>query len=159
MSLNPFAKYESMVPEIRAAAKTAFDQLVCIYQAAFASWKEQQKTRQILEYQFGRVQEVAAQDQDRIQPRAFTALPEIFEGPTDQRVTIDLEDRLKRLASAGFYANLGDSVFKVILHGLNDKTVEHRVMPGTTIALSAFVTAITIIPVDGEPADYQVYVQ
>ncbi|GEM45303.1 hypothetical protein [Deinococcus cellulosilyticus] len=158
------AKYEALIPEARNALQACFEQLKCIWSSTYATWEESKKQREILEYQFGRVEEPAAKDQGRIVPRNFTALPEIWEGPftaTPQTpmLTINIEEKLGRLASSGFYANLGDDVFKVILHGMNDKTVEHRVLPGTTIQLSCFIAKITIIPQDGQPADYQVYVQ
>lgn len=97
----------------------------------------------------------------RIAPRRLSRLPTVLEGETSVNLALDLENACQgRVPSAGFYANLGATEFKVVLVGVGgDTTAEHTIKAGTSIAITSFVAKLTIVPQGGQPAKYQVYLR
>lgn len=74
---------------------------------------------------------------------------------------IDLEKVMGRCPSSGFYANLGEKEFWVIIeYADRTRTPMHTVMPGTSIPITGFVSKLEIYAkLDGAtvlPARYQV---
>ena len=96
----------------------------------------------------------------RLAARSLSRLPVVMEGSTATRKTLNLEEGNRNIVpSRGFYANIGDDAFQVVVEGLEgDATAAHTVPAGTTIAITSYVTKITILPITGT-AKYQVLVQ
>lgn len=101
------------------------------------------------------------EDSPRITPRRLSSLPVIVEATTAARQEIDVEAANQgRAVSRGFYANLGDVPFKVVLVGVGGQvSTAHTVPPGTTISLTCLVSQIIVEPGADGPAFYQIYVQ
>lgn len=99
----------------------------------------------------------------RLRARSLSRVPVFVEDVVTQAVkqtTINLEQANRNLVpSRGFYSNLGDDPFQVVLMGLEgDTTIPHTVPAGVTIAITSYVTSITVIWVSGT-AKYQIAVQ
>jgi hypothetical protein len=116
------------------------------------------RTGRVLEQEYG----VPSMDLNdpRLSPRSLSRMPVVFESGVTKQVTLDLEKGNRQIIpSRGFYSNIGDDAFQVTLEGLEgDAMPAHTLPPGTSIAITSYVTKITIIPLSGT-AKYQVMVQ
>jgi hypothetical protein len=116
------------------------------------------RTGRVLEQEYG-IPGMNAQD-TRLAARSLSRMPVVLEGTLVARETFDLEEKNRNIVpSRGFYSNIGDDAFQVTLEGLEgDGMQAHTVPPGVTIAITYYVTKITILPLTGT-AKYQVLVQ
>lgn len=132
--------------------------LTHIYKEVKESKGVAEAQRRILEFEFGVVDK---KDSNLLSPRRLTTLPLVFEDKTKKIKEINLEDMAQgRGLSRGFYANLGNQPFKVILVGVNDQvTNPHTLPPSTTINLTCLISKIIIEPLEGEEAYFQLYLQ
>lgn len=112
----------------------------------------------VLEQEYG-IPSMNAQD-PRLAARSLSRMPAVIEGAVTVRESINLEEKNRNIIpSRGFYSNIGDDAFQVTLEGLEgDNMPVHTVPPGVTIAITCYVTKITILPITGT-AKYQVLVQ
>jgi hypothetical protein len=117
-----------------------------------------EETAAILKQEFGTVPQTGGLE---FAPRSLVTLPVIAEQEVTEQTSIDLKGLAQgRFISRGYYANLGDSAFKVVLVGANgQKTIAHTVPPSTTINITSYLAEILIFPADGQPAHFQVFGQ
>lgn len=138
--------------------------LHCLVQSGNDTTAATTGTARSLAYQFGAPPSVQeAGDRMILYPRHMTSMPAIFEATTTPAqvdpVRLDVLAELGRLASAGFYANLGESAFRVQLIGLDGRpSAPHTLPPGATVQLGCMVSEVLILPGQDGPAFYQVYV-
>ncbi|MVN89366.1 hypothetical protein GO986_21765 [Deinococcus sp. HMF7620] len=129
-----------------------------IYAEMKATRETAQAQHRALAFEFGLVD---VQDNPRIAPRRLTQLPVIVEETTAARKEVDVEALNQgRAVSRGFYANLGDTAFKVTLIGVGGQpSTSHTVPPATTISLTCLVSKVIVDPGPDGPAIFQVYMQ
>ena len=103
------------------------------------------------------------EDSLRCQPRQANRPPLVLEASAPGvtvETTLLVEQQLGYVASRGYYANLGADEFQVILESMSGAvSIAHTVPAGSTIAITCLVSKVTIQPVGGRPARYQVLVQ
>jgi hypothetical protein len=116
------------------------------------------RTGRVLEQEYG-IPGMNAQD-TRLAARSLSRMPVVIEDAITTQKTFDLEEKNRNIVpSRGSYSNIGDDAFQVTLEGLeNDAMPAHTVPPGVTIAITYYVTKITILPLTGT-AKFQVLVQ
>lgn len=84
--------------------------------------------------------------------------PMVWEKTVTQQTVVETKHpQGKRLIYGGFYANLGDNPFKVRLICPGGESPEHTVPPGVSIPITSVVQQVVILPLDGQPATYQIY--
>ncbi|HEX2864084.1 MAG TPA: hypothetical protein VHN99_05915 [Deinococcales bacterium] len=154
----PFPGLDKVLPQVTqqlngglARIEQALAPLTCVAKAAKCLVRFAQHEYGVLE----------GLDETRITPRRADQMPLILEaeapGVTAEE-TFNLESQLGYVPMAGFYANLGSDEFQVILESMSGQvSLAHTVPAGTTIAITSLVSKITIRPVGGAPARYQVY--
>lgn len=120
--------------------------------------KASEDTAAVLKQEFGTVPQTSGLE---FAPRSLVQLPVIDELKITDQKSVDLKTMAQgRFISRGYYANLGDNPFKVVLVGVNgQKTIAHTVPPSTTINITAYLAEIIIMPVDGLEAHYQIFGQ
>lgn len=160
-NINP----EALKTEVEKAFNDLKFRLGCI-------WSEATRTRRANEAQFGRPpmgqwnpHTGQFEEEPRFAPRALVSAPAFFEPELRAeeaaawkiRAELDLEGRLGRCPSSGFYANIGDSEFKVVLfYADKSATPLHSVPPGVSIPITGYVEKIAVYAKDGETPRYQV---
>ncbi len=117
-----------------------------------------QAQQRALSFEFGVVD---ITDNPRIGARRLASLPVIVEASATERTEINVEKYNQgRAVSRGFYANLGDSPFRVILVGVGGQvSAPHTLPPSTTISLTCLISKVIIDPSSDGPAVYQLYMQ
>lgn len=133
-------------------------------------WSEATRTRRANEAQFGRPpmgqwnpQTGQFEEEPRFAPRSLVTAPLFLEPELEDasewkvREELDLEGRLGRCPSSGFYANIGSDEFKVVLfYADKSATPLHSVPAGVSIPITGFVEKIAVYARDGETPRYQV---
>lgn len=111
-------------------------------------------TARSLAYQYGTPPEAGALN---LAPRSMLELPWIAEGSTPDQVTLSRWDIEGRYGFAGYLANIGDAEFMAawIGHG-GQVSGSFSVPPAATVQVPCIVRGVVVLPVDGEPARYQV---
>ena len=158
---------EQFVQQSQAASNEALSRIAhalhCLVQSGNDTTAATTGTARSLAYQFGAPPSVQeAGERAILHPRHMSAMPVIFEATTTPEqigaVRLDVLAELGRLASAGFYANLGENAFRVQLIGLDGRSsAPHTLPPGATVQLGCLVSEVLILPGEDGPAFYQVY--
>lgn len=153
-----FPDFNKVIPAVQSGLLELKHILNHVYCEVKAGREAGQQQARALAFEFGVVD---VQDTPRIAPRRLTNLPVIVEAETTTRVEVDVEAANQgRAVSRGFYANLGDSPFKVTLIGVGGQaSTSHTVPPATTVSLTCLVSKVIVDAVDGQPANYQLYMQ
>ena len=153
-----FPDFNKVIPAVQSGLLELKHILNHVYCEVKAGREAGQQQARALAFEFGVVD---VQDTPRIAPRRLTNLPVIVEAETTTRVEVDVEAANQgRAVSRGFYANLGDSPFKVTLIGVGGQaSTSHTVPPDTTVSLTCLVSKVIVDTVDGQPANYQLYMQ
>lgn len=153
-----FPDFTKYIPLLQTGLDDMKNCLAHLYAEAKATREAAQAQQRALAFEFGVVD---VQDSARIAPRRLSSLPVIVEAVTDGRAEVDVEALNQgRAVSRGFYANLGDSAFKVTLVGLGGQaSTSHTVPPSTTITLTCLISKVIIDAGTDGPATYQLYMQ
>lgn len=84
--------------------------------------------------------------------------PWIWEGTVSQQTAIETRHpQGKRLIYGGYYANIGDNAFQVRLISPGGESPPHTLPPGVSIPITSVIQQVVIIPLNGQPATYQIY--
>lgn len=153
-----FPDFSKIMPQLEGGMAELKNILCHIWNENKATREAAQLQARTMQFEFGVVDVF---DNPQIAPRRLSALPVIVEDSAAERVTVDVQAiNQGRAVSRGFYANLGDAAFKVTLIGVGGQaSTTHTLPPATTISLTCLISQVIIDPVDGSPANYQLYMQ
>ncbi|WP_157442845.1 hypothetical protein [Deinococcus misasensis] len=149
----------AMLPQLPGMVRELQCQLPGVLQELKSLVQSGRRTAAVLEQEFG---VVGPQENPKFAARSLAALPLIEEGMT---TTVDVVLNLEQLSqgrypSRGFYANIGDNPFGVVLVGTDGRPSKaHTLLPGTTINITCYLKEIIIKPIEAQEAKYQVIAQ
>lgn len=147
--LPNFAKLESKIAALELWMAQHGDEISCVQQ-------DLRVLRRGWAYQNGLSPNTT---DDRFQPRILTRAPFALEETVTTTRVIGEEEILRglqnRYSADGFYANIGNDPYRIIITYADGGVVARTVPAGTNYALTSFVNSVQIDSLGGKPAVFQ----
>lgn len=150
-----FPNLNELVTKLDTSIKFVCAQLVELVKGQAENNTEVRRISQAFTAEYG---EFVEDPNAGITRRKVLQPPWIWEGTVTQQTAIETRHpQGKRLIYGGYYANIGDNPFQVRLISPGGESPPHTLPPGTSIPITSVIQQVVIIPLNGQPATYQIY--